>query len=101
MRDQTLSHSGIEIPGNPFSEDVFDDHSENLPGVEQMHYQTFSKIVEDVESLVIHSHESRESAQLGKTILVTAPTRWIWKVAPRCTPSAASAFCCDHFDSST
>ena len=73
MRDQTLSHSGIEIPENPFSEDVFDDHSESLPGVAQMHYQTFSKIVEDVESLAIHSHESRESAQLGKTILVTAP----------------------------
>ena len=73
MRDQTLSHSGIEIPGNPFSEDVFVDHPENLPGVARMHYQTFSKIVEDVESLVIHSHESRDSAQLGKTILVTAP----------------------------
>lgn len=73
MRDQSLSCTGGGLPSNPFSEDIFVDQLENLPGVARIHYQTFSRIVQEVESLVIHPQEQRNHVQLGKTILVTAP----------------------------
>ena len=58
---------------NPFTDDVFVDLAENLPGVTQMHQQTFSKVVEAIETVAGLDSKESPFASAGRTILVTAP----------------------------
>ena len=58
---------------NPFSDDLFVDHSDNMPGVSQIHAQTFNRVVEAFESLGICAENKTPDDKLGRTILVTAP----------------------------
>lgn len=58
---------------NPFSDDLFVDHSDNLPGVSQIHAQTFNRVIEAFENLGICAENKTPDDKLGRTILVTAP----------------------------
>lgn len=58
---------------NPFSDDLFVDHSDNLPGVSQIHAQTFDRVTEAIENLVTCAEDNTPADKLGRTVLVTAP----------------------------
>lgn len=58
---------------NPFSDDVFVDHPDNLPGVSRIHHDAFNRIIESVESLVTNPERNTPADFLGRTFLVTAP----------------------------
>ena len=58
---------------NPFSDDLFVNHSDNLPGVSQIHAQTFDRVTEAIENLVTCAEDNTPADKLGRTVLVTAP----------------------------
>jgi hypothetical protein len=74
MRDFTDSGHENETPGNPFLEDVFINHPDHLPGVARVHHTAFSRIVDSVESMIVHPGKGFGADLLGRTVLVTAPT---------------------------
>ncbi len=73
MRDLTNTNFMGQGVINPFSDDLFIDHPDNLPGVTQIHRQTFDRIVEAVEDLVVQPECNTPADMIGRTILVTAP----------------------------
>lgn len=70
MRNQSDSTEGMT---NPFIDDIHLDHPDLLPGVPRIHHDTFSLIVESVESLVSKPERLTPVDAIGRTILVTAP----------------------------
>src|SRR6056297_1935633 len=58
---------------NPFTDDVFVDHADNLPGVEQIHSDTVSKLVDAVETMADTNTGASPFTSAGRTILLTAP----------------------------
>lgn len=60
-------------PPNPFIDDVFIDDPENLPGVEQIHRDAFSKLKEAIEVYTASAPENSPLENAGRTFLLTAP----------------------------
>mgnify|MGYP003645571021 CR=1 FL=1 len=73
MRDLTNSISMDPGSNNPFTDDLFIDHPESLPGVARIHHHAFNRIAEAIEDLVVQSNDDSPANQIGRTILVTAP----------------------------
>lgn len=61
------------ISPNPFSDDVFVDHAENLPGVEQIHRDAVSTLVDAAKSIADPKAGLSPFASAGRTFLLTAP----------------------------
>ncbi len=73
MRDLTSSNFMDQGAINPFSDDLFVEHPDNLPGISQIHAPTFNRVVDAIDNLVNRAEEPTPADRLGRTILVTAP----------------------------
>ncbi|MEM7699445.1 MAG: hypothetical protein AAF236_13690 [Verrucomicrobiota bacterium] len=58
---------------NPFTDDIFIDHPDNLPGVARIHHRSFQRIVSSIEKLVGGASRLSPAEFVGRTLLVTAP----------------------------
>jgi len=94
MRDLTSPKFMDQGAINPFSDDLFVDHPDNLPGISQIHARPFNRVVEAIENLVTHTEGQTPSDRLGRTILVTAPEAGYGK-------SHLAAHLRDHLKSTT
>ncbi|MEM9283928.1 MAG: hypothetical protein AAGA96_19070 [Verrucomicrobiota bacterium] len=73
MRDLTHLHSmetGVE---NPFTDDLFVDHPEDLPGVARIHHRVYNRAVEAAEALLSRTQDRDPAERIGRLMLVTAP----------------------------
>jgi len=73
MQDFTNPDFMAQRNANPFSDDVFVDHPDHLPGVVRIHHRPFQRIAQAVEAMVASPREEATSQLIGRTILLTAP----------------------------
>ncbi|MEM9017487.1 MAG: hypothetical protein AAGC68_10775 [Verrucomicrobiota bacterium] len=73
MRDHTNLKSMEKGCSNPFTDDVFVEFPDQVPGIRQIHEDQFHHIVEAVERLATQRGIDAPADLLGRTILLTAP----------------------------